>query len=526
MDNNQNQQSQVYDQSDEIDFSRIFLTLWKYRVLIVIAFLSSLFLFVLFFAINQLYTTNKVATVQFQLQFRGAEKGEYPNGLKFDSGDLLTMPVLSAVYEKNNLAEYMDFSEFRNSLYVLRFETIEMLSKMEEFQERLTDRRLAQNPMERERVRREYEDFKKSITPTDYSLNFVLKKQIPAQLVYKTLSDVLSEWAFDVNYRLNVLKYRRPIYSENIIDDELIEKEDYIIAIDILQQKCEQIIENAKTIMGIPGGDIVRSGENDMSIPEIIDQVNNLIDYKLEPLSGLMREVGMSKDKNLTKIFLQSKLNTLQLEADTIDRKTKIFSENIEKLTEQRTARTDDAGVVTEAFQQGVQPGMPAMFSAPFIERMVNMATNEQEIQYRQSLMSKQIDHQLNFSNIDRNINYYLRIIQDFTSDKHKEIMLTESSIDNMENYLVASFNAVIEEMKNAIKNLNALYNTLSEENLNPRKGLYGITFPPAIKVERMFSRKNVLLIGFVFIGLVMVSTVIGCLINNSVREKRRKTSQ
>src|SRR5215212_5615 len=45
----------------------------------------------------------RLTTLPFRLEFTGAEKGQYPNGSKFSSSEIISTPVLNKTFRQNEL---------------------------------------------------------------------------------------------------------------------------------------------------------------------------------------------------------------------------------------------------------------------------------------------------------------------------------------------------------------------------------------------------------------------------------------
>ena len=522
METNQNQQTQGYNESDEIDLSKIFFTLWRYRLWIVIAFFVSVFLFGVFFIVNYSFPGEKLATVEFRLEFTGAEKGEYPNGLMFDTGDLLSIPVLRQVYEINSLDNYMEFNEFRDSLQILRTESAEFLSKVADYRERLSQSTLS--TVDRERIEREFQDVMRDTVSTKYSLNFKASNGVPSSTVYKVLTDILSSWAVDVNERLNVLKYRTPLYSENIIDRDFIEEEDYIIVIDLLRLKCTQIIDNADSIMNLPGAELVKTKQENISIPEIKIRINDLINYKLNPLVGIIRSNAISKNINMTRLYLENRLLSISLDSTALASKSEVFVENIKNYSQDMYRADSGTGTATNRGERQIQdmPTIIPQLGESFIDMIINLAGRNQDVEYRQNLVNQNISYSLDLVDINRDKQFYSDILKVFQRPENRNI---NSKIDaEIADLFAKRFEKIVQEMVESIKWIKEIYLEISDENLNPQRGLYTITLLPRLTQERMYSLKTTLAIGFVFIGLVMFLTVVGCFIHNLMKGRRQAT--
>src|SRR5215212_11358050 len=54
----------------------------------------------------------RLTAQQFRLDFIGAARGEYPNGTKFKTADMVSGPLLLKVFQNNELGRYTRFTDF------------------------------------------------------------------------------------------------------------------------------------------------------------------------------------------------------------------------------------------------------------------------------------------------------------------------------------------------------------------------------------------------------------------------------
>lgn len=522
MEPNQDQHYQEYDASDEIDLRKIFAFFWGYRAVLTIAFLGSVTLFGLFFIINYAFPVEKTAAVEFRLEFNGADRGEYPNGMSFDPGDLISTPVLREVYDSNNLEEHMEFSRFRDSIYVLRVESADLLAKMANFRERLSQRNLS--AVDRERIEREFEDLVRDSISTTYSLNLRIDNGLPSNLAFKVLTDTLSAWAEDANERMNALNYRVQIFSENIIDERFIEEEDYIIVVDFLIQKCREIIKNANEVLGIPGAELTKTEQTNISLEEIKLQIEDLINYKLYPLIGMIEEEEISKNRIHTLHYLENRLAGIERDSTNLASKANVYLENIRNYSQDLAPLPASPGAGPGQIQGQSRDVPMVQLGESFLDMIMELSGRNQDVEFRQHLINENIRYSLALVDMNEEKEFYSDLIQGFKRangrgssprDKAEAIERFEQRIGD-----------VIREMNSAISWINEIYLKISEENLNPQRGLYSITLRPGIDRERAFDLKQSLAIGFVFIGFVMLCAVLGCFLNDFIRDRKSHPEQ
>jgi hypothetical protein len=153
---------------DEISLKDLVLNLWHYRKIIVVLSLSVIFLIAAVAAwVYFRQQNNQVVSLEFKLDFEGVDKNEYPNGLRFSTADILSTPVLSGVYEENDLKRYLEFPEFKTGLTI--FQTNDELKFLEyEFASKLSNTKL--NLEERDRLEAEFLEKKKNALVPIYTI--------------------------------------------------------------------------------------------------------------------------------------------------------------------------------------------------------------------------------------------------------------------------------------------------------------------------------------------------------------------
>src|SRR5205809_2015129 len=58
------------------------------------------------------------SVVEIRPAFEGAEKNEYPNGVKFDASDIVAVPVLDQVFDRNKIGDFCSREAFRSGFFV------------------------------------------------------------------------------------------------------------------------------------------------------------------------------------------------------------------------------------------------------------------------------------------------------------------------------------------------------------------------------------------------------------------------
>ena len=157
----------VYD--EEISLQPLLRTMWLYRRVINFAVAGVMGIFVVAIVAAYVFLpVERSGTLEFRLLFDGADQGEYPNGTLFSSAEITSTPVLTEVFETNDLERYGSYGDFKNSVFVLQSNReLELLSY--EYEARLADSRLS--PVDRANIEEEFQTRRDSLTDPRFSLN-------------------------------------------------------------------------------------------------------------------------------------------------------------------------------------------------------------------------------------------------------------------------------------------------------------------------------------------------------------------
>ncbi|MCA1734255.1 MAG: hypothetical protein LC732_11705, partial [Acidobacteria bacterium] len=298
------------EEESTISLREIASTLGRYKVPILLTIGILMLLWALGSALLLLRSpSERQAELPFRLEFKGAERGEYPNGTKFEATEILSAPVLLQVYNANQLDRYMQFSRFRSAVFVLQSnDALEQLIR--EYRARLSDPKLA--AVDRERLEAEFAQKKASIAQSDYSLVLSVPEKAPAvprKLQAKVLSDLLQVWAQQTVQNKGVVLYDLSILSSGMFEQQALDTYDYVIALDMLRSRIRRVIGNIDQLHDIQGSKVVRSGEPDSaSLAELRVRLEDTLQFRVQPLLGLVLTEGISRSPSSSIRFLETQL--------------------------------------------------------------------------------------------------------------------------------------------------------------------------------------------------------------------------
>lgn len=497
-----------------ISFSHLVHTLRAYAVVIVltmtgVAIAYSITAIALYLFAPQLKTTS----LSFRLDFEGAERRQFPNGLRFSPSEIVSAPVLVKVFEANQLERFTNFGNFSKSIVILESNpAFELLSA--QFQARLADPKLS--PIDRERIENEFEMKRASLAKNEYSINYLrgFDRGIPETLVRKVLTDTLATWAqFAINEQ-HALDYRVSVLSPQILDVPSVEPDDYITRIQVLRSKVFRVIDNVSDLQKMPGADLARTLDH-LSLNEIQFRLEEIVRFRFEPLVGLVRNSGLIANPALTIRFLENQLaydqrllQARRSEAEVIRQSLAVYSEQRGESMASAPAGTNEKTGATRTNGETVMPQL----SDTFLDRLLTLTTQSADTQYRQRLVNDYREATTKVIPLQQAVAYDTQILSEVRSSA---VVAQRSDPSVVQRQLEQS----VAEVRELILKMNEIYQVVSR-NTNPSTQIYAITDTPVSHTETSFSASRLLLYGVLVLLVAFPITVIACLLHNRVREE------
>jgi hypothetical protein len=452
-----------------------------------------------------LYPTTKTARLEFRLDFEGIQEGEYPNGTKFSVEDLLSEPVLRRVWVENDLQRYGKFEKFRSTLFVTSSNrALEMLEA--EYRSRLADTKLP--PVDRQRIEREFREKAAALRTSTFALTISRQerlREMDRALLEKVLRSVLGAWAEDAAKTRGALKYDIPTYSKAILQKELLDSEDYLIAVDMLRTKVNRVIKSVDDLLEVPGIQVIRLPETGVSLPEVRVRLEDLNNFRIAPAVGLIRSTGLSKSPASTLLYVENRLFEVNLEQTLAADRERKMKESFEVYlgTERRPAQKSGPGAETLP-GMGREAGTTAVipqFGETFIDRIMELANRNSDVTFRQDLTERMIKAGLEQVSAAKEAAYYRELQAAFRGGMR-------SSGDSAARTAAAQeverrFTTAATELEKNLDDIQALYGLVSERNLRPASALFSTESPMKLVSTSAFSVTRFAALAVLFVVFV-----------------------
>lgn len=522
----QNDQYMVEDEG--VSLKDMVLSLWRYRrAIVVLTFATTLLIGGIGSTIYLRQGKQQITRLHFSLDFDGVDKNEYPNGSKFSTSDIIAAPVVSSVYDTNDLKRYVSFAEFSSALAVIQ--TNDRIRFLEyEYAAKLDDKKM--NIEQRNRMESAFIEKKKSLMTPVFNLILSGNKSvlsIPPTIRAKILQDTLSCWAEFADRVKGANKYQIPMMSKNILNKEDMEVEDYLVVVDMLRSTTTRVIRDIEKLQEIPSSSNFRLQGNGVSLTDIKYRILDMEKFKISPLLGVIRLGGITKSNEVTKVYLQHRIFELKMREEDATSRAKIYESSINYYSQ--GGRTALAGVDSGGWLQPSAPASSSTANAPtmipqlgetFLSSVIKMAQENLDAKFRQDITQQIIKEGLSKVEIASDLKYYERLLAELTKTE-KEVS-NNSLMDAIRAKVLANVEQIYDTLMHSIDELNAIYIDLSKANLNPAGILFTVKEPVL-----MFEEKSLTLakaIPYVVVTWVLVEgcILIGVLMFNSLSSDKK----
>jgi len=500
----------------EISLKPYFVTLWSYRRVIAAAIGSVTMLYLVGVLLVFLFSpAERFGSMQFRLLFEGAEKGEYPNGTNFSPSEIVAGPVLTEVFRVNDLQRFGKYEDFKDSVFVLQ-SNLELELLGYEYRARLADTKLG--PVDRARVEEEFQRRREALVDPIYTINMRREERLltlPGDLMNKVLLDILTLWAKNADERKGATKYNVDVLTPGILQRAMLDREDYLVAIDILRAKTSRVLATIDEIEKLPGSRTIRVGENRVTLAEVRAGLEDVVRFKLEPLLGLIRSEGVTRNSRALSIYANNQLFQLRQEQQESAARVQALQASVREFSTRGGSSLGDerAGGAGSAGGTGGATVAPQLDQS-FLDRIMGLSTAKEDSEYKRKLTDRIIEESDRMAARAREAAYYEDLARELRASSGRTAGSTE---------LVALIKSRTEEafgeIVKGIEQTAAIYKELSILNLNPSTTVFAVTQPFEQYTQRSLTARTVVLYLVLFLVLTLILAPIACLIHHAFRK-------
>jgi len=405
-----NRSSDEPDEKDvEISLKPYFEALWGYRRVLGAAVAGVTTLYILGVLLVFLFApAERLGSIQFRLLFEGAEKGEYPNGTLFSPSEIVAGPVLTEVFKVNDLQRFGSYEDFKDTVFVLQ-SNLELELLAYEYRARLADTKLS--PVDRSRIEEEFRKRREALIDPVYTISMRREERLmtlPRDLMNKVLLDVLATWARHADERKGATKYSVDVLSSGILQRDLLDKEDYLVAIDILRAKTSRVLATIDEIAKLPGAKTIRVGEGRTTLAEVRAGLEDVVRFKLEPLLGLIRSEGITRNARALSIYANNQLFQLRQEQQESEARVQALQSSVREFSAQGGSSLGDMKTGGAPAAGGTAGATVApQLDQSFLDQIMGLSTAKEDSEYKRKLTDRIIEESERMAARGREAAYY-----------------------------------------------------------------------------------------------------------------------
>ncbi len=505
-----------FESSEEIMSFRGVLNTLKDRALLVVGaiVLTGVLLVAAACLVVGLQPSVTQATVVARLTFAGVDKGKYPNGTAFSPSDLVDTPVMQKVYEQNRLERQISFADFKEAFIVTNQNpAIERVQR--EYRALLDNRQLS--VADRQKLEAEFESKAKSVMNGEYTVSVASSDRFftsSPTLVAKLLEDVLEVWA-RLSESKGIYLYDIELYSPNIIRLQSLAKDDYMMVYDQLRVSIDRILDNLDKLSKLPGANLVKAGEEGTTVADLRAHLNDILKFRLPAISGMIRQGGLSREREVSSIYINEQLFRLNMEVEALTKRRDMY---VRALKDYNTKDGQPSEVV--GMPDSVRGGGNAMtmgttipqFGESFLNRIVELANQNSDLAFRQEMSRQSLLLGGQLVETEREKAVY--------ADMLKGIAEAEQTVEatkrqSMQAFIDTRIQSLVSEVQAALALSQDFHRRLSAENLKPSK-VYSITTPlTLVKMPAFITVKKLAVAAFglwlvVSAGVIVLAVFMG----------------
>ena len=433
--------------------------------------------------------------LEFRPVFQGVDSGEYPNSLPFASSDIVSQSVVDLVYARNQVAQYCTADQFHSG-FVVQESSPELRFLNMEYQARLSDTRLT--VVERQRLQDEYNNRRASM-PIRYQLSFIQPSEcsrIPEAIVSKALGEVLDTWATEAQDRRGVMKVRVPVLTARVFDQQAAAGESLLVRADLLRTAVGRVIRNIQEVERLPGAELVRASEHEISLPEVRAELEDLIQARLDPL---VAQAGGGLGRQASR-WVEHAIETATIRLQAAEERAEAY----------RTALRDYSGVATTLPPPGDSgmrqegPGdvqaLTPQIDRTFIDRILDLSALNTT--FRQEITRSAIEAAEEVVERRAVVEQYKALLASLTRNSSDAMTVAD---------VAGALDHITAQAKEATERFNEIYNEFSRVALRAGPAMYRIEQPTESSSLRAFTVRDYasLVLGSLLITPIVLSVVL-----------------
>jgi hypothetical protein len=301
------------------------------------------------------------------------------------------------------------------------------------------------------------------------------------------------------------------IISPDILNSTPAEANGPMISLLILRSNISRVLQNLTELQDVPGANLVRTTSQKMSLLELRIRLDDMLRFRIDPLIAAIRTGGLIRNPPAVIQFLESQLTYDQYQLRDLQQKSEAIRTAMSVYTMSRPQADARNGVaqMTPQTPKGAGETITPMVNDTFIDRLVAMSNQPDEIKYRQKAAD---DYQ-------KAILASIPAQQAVDYDKEMLDLVRRAPSGGGSASPVNDIETIRTETRGLVAQLNEIYQILSR-TINPASQVYSVTQAPTTTIQRTGDLRRSGLGLLLVLLITLPVAVIMCLLHNRVREE------
>lgn len=482
----------VHPDSDEIPIGNLFRPLIRYRYVIWQGTVGATLIAALLGAIMLIWQPSRRSVyLEFRPVFTGAGQGEYPNKTPFAPTDIVDETIVGRIHAQNGLDQYCGDGDFRSGLIVQQ-SSPELRFVDSDYQARLADTRLS--AVDRERLRDDYEAKRRTIV-TQFRLAYIEPlpcRAIPSDVLLKALPEILNLWAEESEQRRGVMRARVAVLTPAVFEWTTSPEESVLVRADLMRGTILRVVENILEVEKLPGSELIRAGEQQVSLREVRVRIEDLIQRRLEPVIAVAaRGLGRQSIQ-----WLEQRLASASVQQRAADQRVEAYRSALREYSGVSSAPAPSA--TTDRRDGRTPPDVQALtpqIDRTFIDRLIEMSEGNAE--FRQEITRSMMEASVEAVSSSAAVEHYRVVLDAIKSAEGPSLSRDE---------LITRLDQITKEAMEATRVFNEIYEEFSRVAFRAGPAMFRIERPADVEVLRAFTPRY---LAFLILGVLLASPLI-----------------
>ncbi|HUE84671.1 MAG TPA: hypothetical protein VMO26_01205 [Vicinamibacterales bacterium] len=361
--------------------------------------------------------------------------------------------------------------------------------------------------MDRERLRDDYEAARQAVV-AQFRLAYIEPlpcRAIPSDVLLKALPEILDLWAEESEQRRGVMRARVAVLTPAVFEWTTSPDESLLVRADLIRGTILRVVENILEVEKLPGSELIRAGEQQVSLREVRVRIEDLIQRRLEPVIAAAAR-GFGRESIL---WLEQALASASVQQRAADQRVEAYRSALREYSgvssvPPPSATTDRREGQTPADVQALTP----QIDRTFIDRLIEMSEGNAE--FRQEITRSMMAASVEAVSRSAAVEHYRVVLNAIKSAEGPSLSREE---------LVTRLDQITREAKEATRIFNEIYEEFSRVAFRAGPAMYRIERPADVEVLTAFTQRY---LAFLVLGVLLASPLIlaiGALVHHHGRQ-------